>query len=396
MKPYLQASIFAVVFGTTSFGQAAPQHSSSGKSDETALYVKPSKVNQGFCDATKNANLEAMKSYRQLGANIDEPSCEIEPPTDILPSKELYTDSMTPLMHSIAGYHGLLRGGNPDVFKFLLENGANVNYQDRHGRTSLMLLANDNNKGMNQQMEDLFNHGAKVGLVDKQGDSALFYAASASIQTTAQQDSAVKAIEYLVRTKGANVNATNYEGFTPLMFASRTCSLALVREFVSLGADPITRTRKGDTASTLALETGAKQSLKENAAVCNKTVAYLQNPNSEATTTAHPDGAAKTNLTTKPINDVLKSFQKDKTTFTEVVSQLGEPISQEVTSSGAKYIYYGGSSAPYNTVKSIPLQALFMGSSDMSETFVAVIIFDKNDLLTGINAMRLGGASKHQ
>ena len=90
--------------------------------------------------------------------------------------------------------------------------------------------------------------------------------------------------------------------------------------------------------------------------------------------------------------ETLKKFEKNKTTYNEVIRELGEPISIKIASdTGAKSIYYGGTAAPYNTVTSIPVEALFGAKTSMQEIYVGVVIFDKSDLLVGINAMKLGG-----
>ena len=58
--------------------------------------------------------------------------------------------------------------------------------------------------------------------------------------------------------------------------------------------------------------------------------------------------------------ETLKKFEKNKTTYNEVIRELGEPISIKIASdTGAKSIYYGGTAAPYNPVTSIPVEALF-------------------------------------
>ena len=390
----LMASLLAS-FAIVSVAHSAPQKSTG------IPFRQPNKVTQGFCDAAHNANLQAMQGFLDQGANINDVSCYLIPPKAFSMDQHKYTDGLSPLMHSIVGdgtrFSGALFesfSSSPAVFNFLIDHGANVNLQTENGVSALMLRSKFVDPGvMLSQMEALIKHGAKADLKDRNGRTALFYAAEAVVRENADASLPASAAEYLVKTGGAQVNVTDSEGYTPLMVAAGDCNLATVKKLVQLGVNPSIKSKSGDTASILALTASSKQYMSSNAENCNQVVAYLKNPTPEQAEPAKTE--KKVAYSTKPFQDILKEFQKDKTTLNEVVSQLGDPISQERGTNGDQYLYYGGASAPFNTVKSVPVQAIFKGTSDMPESFVAVFIFNTNGVMTGYSAVKMGGPAKH-
>lgn len=383
MKSFSAA--FLVVFAVSSANVfAAPAKMKPAKPNiHSVQYRQPSKVTQNFCNAATNSNLDVMKLFLEQGAEIDNENCDRGFSGGV---------DVTPLMESIG--IPLLVDTNTKVFKFLLANGANPNYQTKYGETPLMILVGKNLEDSTlARISELFEAGSKVDIESVLGYTALDYAISADHISPAASERSLKIMDYLIHTKGANVNHKNKAGETPLMLAAKLCEDDKVKLLISSGADARLITPKGNTALIFAADSAAQQSSN---GPCNSVVKILQNPNdsmkSDLAVTPKVSTATAAQLPS-PLSfiDTLKKFEKNKTTYGEVIRELGEPISKSIsTDSGEKSIYYGGKSAPYNTVSSVPVEVLFGAKTSMQEVYVAVIIFDQNDLLIGINAKKLG------
>jgi ankyrin repeat protein len=93
-------------------------------------------------------------------------------------------------------------------------------------------------------------HGADCGAKNRRGAEPLHYAADANHgQAAAQADT----IEYLT-SAGANPNAVDIAGVTPLHRAVRTRSIAAVRALIAAGADPRQPNRNGSRPLHLAVQ----------------------------------------------------------------------------------------------------------------------------------------------
>lgn len=102
------------------------------------------------------------------------------------------------------------RGGNPLEVRRLLKLGADVNWQDHHGKTALHRAGK---AGFLETMQILLDHGASTDLEDLKGETALFDALRSTIKNT---DNKRRAIE-LLRNAGANDQHSNHRGKTPRM-----------------------------------------------------------------------------------------------------------------------------------------------------------------------------------
>ncbi|UKZ82250.1 hypothetical protein TrVFT333_010035 [Trichoderma virens FT-333] len=150
-----------------------------------------------------NSELHAIETLAKYGANVD-----------LLPSKG---PDITPLMAAVGQ-------GKFDVAECLLNLGAEVNYQNNLKKTALHTARTT---GM---IRLLLKHGGDVKMADKDGDTALHCLA----QTPLPSGDDVRRL----LNAGADINAKNRFGYTPLMRAIIAKNLSLVGHLLSKGADP--------------------------------------------------------------------------------------------------------------------------------------------------------------
>ncbi len=122
------------------------------------------------------------------------------------------------------------------VFDVLLQApGIRLDEVSAQGESALMMAAI---KGHVALVRKLLERGAAV---NKEGWSALHYAASAALPGT------LAIVQELVR-KGAQVDALSPNGTTPLMMAAQYSSEVVVAQLLKYGADPRAKNQRGWTA----------------------------------------------------------------------------------------------------------------------------------------------------
>ena len=99
------------------------------------------------------------------------------------------------------------RGGNPEQVVAFLEAGANVNHQDKKGKTALHRAAK---AGFVKTVQILLESGAELEIEDAVGDTPLFDAVRSTIKDV---ESKKKTIRLLIRA-GANRSHKNVRGQT--------------------------------------------------------------------------------------------------------------------------------------------------------------------------------------
>lgn len=157
--------------------------------------------------------------------------------------------------------------GQLSVVQFLIEKGAKVNQQDKQGRTALSYAAGER---QTEVVRFLLGKGADLALLDENGNSALDFAArenagevvkillntkegakqlngNASILVNASEEGALTVVRQL-KEAGANINAADENGTTPLMAASEEGQEQVVQYLLSVGAEVNAKTKQGWTA----------------------------------------------------------------------------------------------------------------------------------------------------
>ncbi len=113
--------------------------------------------------------------------------------------------------------------GNASTLHLLLDAGANINAQDRDGKTALMVAAQNANQ---DAVRLLLQRSADVSLRDNAGLSALGYAANRG----------KAAIVQTLQTQGAVLDVRSADGPALLNFAIVQQNLALARDLLDKGA----------------------------------------------------------------------------------------------------------------------------------------------------------------
>jgi len=125
--------------------------------------------------------------------------------------------------------------------KSLLKEGADVNFKDNSGRTSLIYASVfSNGTSSLKTVELLISEGADVNAKDNNGQTSLMFSSAHSNST-----SSLNTAELLL-DNGADVNAKDKMGQSSLFFAINAKDLLdTVRLLLSYGADPFVKTNKG-------------------------------------------------------------------------------------------------------------------------------------------------------
>ncbi len=139
---------------------------------------------------------------------------------------------VTPLWTAIGAHHTA-------TALLLIERGAPVNSRFDHGITPLLEMYQETTR-QPPIIAALLNHGADANAADNDGGTALQEAASCAEPATAR----------LLLNKGANIEARNCFGTTPLMFACTSADSLnpVLPMLLTSGADVNARDRYGRTA----------------------------------------------------------------------------------------------------------------------------------------------------
>jgi ankyrin repeat protein len=165
-------------------------------------------------------------------------------------------NGMTPLMYAVTDYTSYGdRNANPEILRLLIRVGADVNAKDNDGNTALMIAACDGAEVLNV----LIRAGANV---DVKSDSD-FRKGYTPLMWAAQWSDNPEALKALIDA-GADVNATDNDGATPLMWAAyetmwgdgepRANNNGFLGILIQAGADINAKDKNGRTALSFAAE----------------------------------------------------------------------------------------------------------------------------------------------
>lgn len=160
--------------------------------------------------------------------------------------------------------HEAVRYGDIDIAKALLESGADVNAEDNLGKTPVMLVIPEDKREAMYRI--LIAHKADTTKKDAYGDTVLHTATMTSLSPVI--------LELLVAS-GADVNARNKDGVSPLLIAVQKRNFAHVKFYADRGADINSADKAGDTPLTLAFKDG--QAMLEM--LVNRTNAFSHDSN---------------------------------------------------------------------------------------------------------------------
>ena len=151
--------------------------------------------------------------------------------------------------------HTAVSKGFFDITKLLVEKGSYVNLQNKEGRTPLFLSVKNKHE---QLIKLLIENEADVRIGYKENSTERFYLVRGKNRGRAawhyiagEQVNEPEIIDLLVKS-GANVNAQDAEGFTPLHMAAIHGNLKIVKKLVDLDADVNIVTTDGKNAAELA------------------------------------------------------------------------------------------------------------------------------------------------
>jgi len=205
-------------------------------------------INRMLIVAVDHRNIRAVKRLLQLGAD---PNCR-----DRYGMRALTVS----LYDGVSGIQLLqfpFYSHSHEIANVLLTRGADVNGRDTDGRTPLMRMSE---LGAPNEVASILGKGAKANAVDSSGSSALHWAAMNYSFVPQENDglrqkrltAACRVIDMLV-SHGLNVNDTNKDGGTPLMYASLLGNSGVVNYLLGLGADVSRNSNSGETALTMAI-----------------------------------------------------------------------------------------------------------------------------------------------
>jgi ankyrin repeat protein len=137
----------------------------------------------------------------------------------------------TPLMNAVSD-------SGVEVVRLLVESGARVDRKSDEGKTVLIFAAENDSPEVTKYLLSL---GAELEATNDEGETALLVAAS---------NGNSHVVKVLLEA-GANVNAADHYGSTPLLNAIRSEKVESARLLLDAGADVTTRTRDGESISSL-------------------------------------------------------------------------------------------------------------------------------------------------
>ncbi|MBO4533308.1 MAG: ankyrin repeat domain-containing protein [Treponema sp.] len=139
--------------------------------------------------------------------------------------------------------HEAIRYGNLDIARMLLDAGANINAKDNLGKTPIMLIIPK--AKITETYQLLIRYKADLNQADTYGDTVLH---------TATMLSAGSNVIKLLTSNGADINARNKEGVTPLAIAIQSEDIQTIKYLTANGASIHTQDTHGKSPLSMAFE----------------------------------------------------------------------------------------------------------------------------------------------
>jgi ankyrin repeat protein len=225
-------------------------------------------------DAARRANVAAVRVLLTSGADPDatvqhagrngwtalHSAARADPGRDPVDSvataralldRDAKVDRAAQYVNSTAGWTPLLvavHEGHPAVAAVLLERGANPNARTEYGDGATALLLSIQHKdGAEEEMQALVLKGANINAANDKGVTPLMKAA----------DERLAGIAKVLIERGASVDARDHAGHTALMFAAGSDARGIVDALLAAGAQVNAKNDNGGTALIWAARAGA-------------------------------------------------------------------------------------------------------------------------------------------
>ena len=262
--------------------------------------------------------------------------------------------------------------GHVECLKKLITAGAEVNKEDKDGRTALMIAANT---GLVECLKELIAVGADINKQDNDGPTALMravnrghvgclkelIAAGADINKGHKNSDTtlmlvafaghVECLKELIAA-GVDINKENKYGQTALMFAANQGHIECVKELIAAGAE----IKKEDTDSKTALNFTDEKELKGTGASVSRVeplISAVKNAKAESVEELLKSGA-DVNVTDEDGNTALMTAVKvnSKSTFQSLVKWNADVNAENHKGETALYLAVTQGHAEYEKMQS--------------------------------------------
>jgi ankyrin repeat protein len=198
----------------------------------SAMVNASTEIAQALLEKGADVNAKNSSNWTPLGRAVEQGNLEL---VDLLLSKGADPNIVSSTQNSIL--QRAVSSPNPEILQRLIKAGADLKFQDRQGMTALHLAANQPHSSYTDALKALIEGGADVNAKDFYEQTPLHLAARGDAYDTAEfllahgADPNVKDINsdtplhlalkdwrlvQLLLAKGANVNAIDKKGYTPL------------------------------------------------------------------------------------------------------------------------------------------------------------------------------------
>jgi ankyrin repeat protein len=215
----------------------------SDKNSHIPNYTYSSEYSQMLFSATVMGNISAIKTLLKRGADIN---------------SRIIDSGMTPLMMAV-------KVKNAQVLRYLITAGADLNLQNKEGQTALHISCI---LGLEDLFSILISSGANTAILDTKGKAAMSYVNPVLEDTfynmliSSSKNKDVLLLNFIktgslkgakiALDSGADINARDVDGSTPLIISSKNNDSKLVGFLLFNDADPNLKDKSNNSASSYA------------------------------------------------------------------------------------------------------------------------------------------------